>query len=686
MKSSRLNWTLVLVLLSVAVLIAGCRTPASDNGSPATASAQEDAGSQVTLAATVMPPTESPVEPTATVSPSAVPPTETGTPQPTMTPSPPTATPTPVPVQTAFTVDEVVAQLQGLQIDAFFELSFKHLLLRDPELITTLGLADSFGLRNDRLNDLSDAYTTESHELRVAILDLLRGFDRSTLSEGEQTSYDVYEWYLDDLIRGFPFRYHNYPWHHFFGYHDELDLLFTQLHPLNSPEDIDDFMIRLSLVDDQVEQLLEGLKLREQMGIILPSFSIELSKQQIMGYLRMSGIDPATVQASQMSIYTSFGDRVRVLDGLDGNTRVALREEVLAELERSFIPAYLLMLDYLEHLSTIATDDAGVWKFPDGEAYYAWALRHETSTDMTAAEIHQLGIAEVARIQTEMRAVFDELGYPQEGTIAELTQRAIQEAGSIGTASTDGQNQAIAAYEEILEEVDQRLDAIIDVRPETELVVIANPAGGGGFYVSGSLDGSRPGAFHAGVGGGQLNKFEMATVAYHEAIPGHYLQDALAMELDLPLFRNVIFYNGYGEGWALYSERLAWELGLFEDDPYGNLGRLSLELLRAIRLVADSGIHELRWTREEAVAYMTENMGASGWVHEIDRYIVWPAQSTGYKVGMLKLLDLRQKAMDALGEQFDAREFHRVVLTSGSMPLEILEQAVDRYIDDKLNQ
>ena len=327
-----------------------------------------------------------------------------------------------------------------------------------------------------------------------------------------------------------------------------------------------------------------------------------------------------------------------------------------------------------------------MWKFPNGDAYYAHILRREASVDIAPEEAHQMGLDEVARIQAEMRQVFDELGYPQDASLVELIERAAEDGGSYNTQTQAGRDQVVEAYETILDELEQKLDEMFDIRPQAELVVIGDTTGGGGgYYMEASKDGSRPGAFHAGVGGYQVSKFDMPTIAYHEANPGHHFQIAIAQEMDLPTFRNDLFFNGYGEGWALYAERLAWELGLYEDDPYGNIGRLHLELLRAARVVADTGIHALGWTQEEAYAYMRDTVGAR-WAFETDRYIAWPAQSAGYKIGMVKILELRQKAMDELGEKFDIKDFHRVVLGNGSMPLDILERVVQDYIDAKLGK
>ncbi len=611
---------------------------------------------------------------------------------PTLTPVP--LTETPLPTDTAeptvgsisfpldLSIEPITAELEGLPIDQFFELSFQHLLVRDPELLTMLGLAESMGLHNDRLNDLSESYAEETQQLRIAILELLRSYDREALSNSQQISYDVYEWYLDDLIQGYEFRDHHYYIRHYYsGYQDNLILLLTELHPFNTMEDAQDYIARLSQVSTQVEQLIQILKRQQSKGIVLPRFSLHLTRQQLVYLLQMSDEDPATIRRGSVSAYTVFNEKLSQIEGLSKEERQVLREAALTQVEQSYIPALLALIYYIDELIPVADDTAGVWKLPDGEAFYSYVLRHETSTSLSASEIHQIGLDEVDRIQGEMRSIFAELGYPQDASFEELITRAIQDAGYLA-----GGERVVLEYENLLAEVDERLYAVIDVRPRIDLVVVPEP-GRGGYYVGGTLDGSRPAAFHAGVGDTEFSKFEMATIAYHEAIPGHYLQDALAMELpDLPRFRNVIFYNGYGEGWALYAEQLAWELGIYQDDPYGNLGRLYMELLRSVRLVADTGIHSLQWTREQAKAYMIETLGGSRWENEVDRYIVWPAQATEYKIGMLKILELRQKARTTLGDAYDPKEFHRVILLNGSVPLPILERIVDEYIQHTLNQ
>lgn len=679
--AGRVILVLVLVLTSLPLGACARGQPAGQTTSQPTTAAQAATDTPgpptttPTLQPTLPPPTaEPPIETATAAAPTAPPPT---------TPPQPTATATAtaqVAASYSPAVSNMVAGLEGLPIEEFLDESYEQWLLRNPEYLTALGLSDAFGLRNDRLNDLSDGYLRETQELEAAILELLRAYDRNALTPEQQVSYDVYEWWLADRVRGHPFAYHNYPVHHFLNsYHDELVRLFTELHPLSSREDAEDYVARLSQVDIQVEQVLAGLELRKELGVIPPRFILEWT----LGGLQ----DLAHSSARATPYYTTFRDKVNALEGLDDADKQALLQAAETEIGSSVLPAFGALLNATRELMAVATNDAGVWKLPDGDDYYAYILRHESSSDLTADEIHELGLAEVTRIQAEMRVVFEELGYPQDASLSELMGRAIDDGGFYDIRTQEGKDRYLEAYEARLDEVEGRLDQAFDISPEAEVIVVGDQGfTGGGYYVSASLDGSRPGAFHTGIGGSWAPKFNMPTVAYHEAIPGHHFQIAIAQEADLPFFRTDLFFNGYAEGWALYAERLGHELGLYEGDPYGDLGRLQLELLRAVRLVTDTGIHAQRWTREEAKAYMNEALGdpSGRWSHEVERYIVLPGQATGYKVGMLKILELRQRAMDALGDQFDIKEFHRVVLGNGSMPLEILERVVQDYIDEHL--
>jgi uncharacterized protein (DUF885 family) len=324
------------------------------------------------------------------------------------------------------------------------------------------------------------------------------------------------------------------------------------------------------------------------------------------------------------------------------------------------------LIEHMEQVEPVASADAGVWRLPDGEAYYEWLLRDHTSTDLTPDEVHEIGLDQVKRVEAEMRAAFDALGYPADASLGELRQRARDEVGSIPVQTDTEVAAALEQYDGMIAEAEEALRPLFGMWPQSELEVVPNPQGGG-YYVAGTTDGSRPGGYHVGIGG-QISLVTMATILYHEAVPGHHTQIGLAQELDLPIFRRYIQYNAFAEGWALYAERLAAEAGLYDDDPYGNVGRLELELLRAVRLVVDTGIHSKRWTAAEARSYMDEVI--PGWSHEVERYMVLPGQATGYMIGQQVLLDLRDPYEE------DLVAFHDLVLGGGSMPLGVLEAVV----------
>jgi uncharacterized protein (DUF885 family)/metal-dependent hydrolase (beta-lactamase superfamily II) len=451
-------------------------------------------------------------------------------------------------------VAEIVSGLQDLPFDEFLDQSYLQLLLRSPETITAMGLSEELGLGNDRLDDLSDAYLRETQELESAVLDLLRSHDRDALSPEQALSYDLYEWFLDSQVRGHQFAYHDYPLHHFIrSYHYNLDGLFTEILPLESERDVKDYIARLSQVDHQVEQLMEGLRLREELGVIPPKFIVDLARESVAGYLGMGSTGPSSIDARQQRVYTRLDQALGQMDGLSAGEVQAVRDAALHEIETSFIPALLVLVDYLDYTGTIATADAGAWKLPDGDAYYATMLRRETGTDLTPAEIHELGLSEVARIQAEMREVLLGLGYPEEEGFRELMDRAINDGGWFDISTQAGKDQYIAAIEAVIDEAERAADAVFDLRPKGDVAIIGGPTGG--YYVPGAPDGSRPGSYHVSLEGQWRPKYTMPTVAYHETAPGHHFQIAIVQELELPLLRRDIRFNSYSEGWAMYAER-----------------------------------------------------------------------------------------------------------------------------------
>ncbi len=318
----------------------------------------------------------------------------------------------------------------------------------------------------------------------------------------------------------------------------------------------------------------------------------------------------------------------------------------------------------------------GVWQLPDGDRFYLSRLRHHTTTDLTPAELHQNGLDDVERVQQEIRRAFDTLGYPTYETLSQLYQRVAFDSGIVPA------DEIVALNEGFIRQAQEDIKEVFDIAPKAEVIVIGGEQGG--FYSLGSLDGSRPGAYYIG-NLYDSPRYWMRTIAYHEAIPGHHFQIAIGNEQDVPLFSKggEYIYTAFVEGWALYAEYLAKELGWYDDDIYSELGRLQWELMRAARLVVDTGLHHFRWNRQEAIDYMMSEVGSgeASATHQIDQYLFLPGYFSTYKTGFWKIMDLRQHAMDELGDRFDIKAFHRAVLLHNRLPLPLLERLVADYID-----
>jgi uncharacterized protein (DUF885 family)/putative intracellular protease/amidase len=692
-RPPRKNIILVLTLILLCAWAVSCgsekATQAPPSSSP-TMTMTMTMTAEPTLPAPTAEPTQVPTtEPEPTQAPTAeLEPTEppsstmtmTAEPEPTEPPTaepeptePPTPEPEPAEPYTA-AAGELAAKLQGLSLDDFFEVSWRELMYRYPETIVGEGLSEVYPLETVELTNISDAYIRETYQMYAVILETLRTFDRESFSPERQVSFDVYEWYLDDKVREQEFMYYDYPATYFItSVQSDVLQFFTDLHPIANQQDAQDYVTRLGQVDVKFEQLLEGLKLREDAGIVPPGFATNWALYGLRDITRSA--------AARTPFYQALKEKLDPLSNVDPAQKQALLDAAEETINAVVIPAYNDLVDYLAHLESIAPSDDGLWQFPNGDAYYAYVLRHHTSTDMTPDEVRELGLQELDRIHAEMRAIFDALGYPQDESLAELFDRVEQDGGYIPAG------EVLDTYTQLVQQADQNLDEVFDARPQAQIKVVASSIKG--MYVSGSYDGSRPGAFHAGQGDSREPFYAMPTLAYHEAVPGHHFQVSLAQEANLPSFRRGVFFTAFVEGWALYAEQLAWELGWYEDDPYGDLGRLQAEAFRAARLVMDTGIHAQGWTSDQSNAFFTKNTGfESGDAvdpnGQTTRYIVWPGQATTYKIGQIKFLQVRQKAMEQLGEQFDIKEFHNVVLLNGPMPLAVLETVVDNYIAARL--
>ncbi len=572
------------------------------------------------------------------------------------------------PLPSATPQSETPAGTRELPFGQFLEQSFDTLLRRDPETISFEGLDRQLGTKGNQLTPLTEDYIRETYALQRDTLARLHTYDRAALSPEEQITYDAYEWYLDDLVQGQEFIYQDYPVNQMtiLSVPSVTEYLFTDIQTVSDLASAQVYLERLAQVGDKFAGLIDGLQRRQQAGILPPRMILEWALPGIQSM----GARPAR----NTPYYTALQQKLAPLSSIPPAEQQALLGQAEKEIKNSILPAYQELAQVLQAQMTRAPRNTGVWQHPQGEAYYRYALRHHTTTELTPEQVHQMGLDELKRIQGEMHARFAALGYPIHDNLGQLYQRLAEEGEMVAGA------QVMERYRQLIEGAGRRSETIFDLRPSSAVEVRSIPQGSA-YYISPALDGSRPGIFYAPVGGEQPY-YRMPSLAYHEAVPGHHFQIGIARDLKLPLFRSLAQFNAYTEGWALYAERLVAEQGWYADDPAGDLGRLQYEALRAARLVTDTGIHAKKWEFEQAVDFMVENTGMprQAMEYEVARYIAWPGQATSYAVGMLRLLELRRQAQEALGKRFDLKEFHNTVLGSGSLPLEALQGMIDRYI------
>jgi uncharacterized protein (DUF885 family) len=582
----------------------------------------------------------------------------------------------------------------------FYDRLFIEIALDNPELTSAMGIPVLYDLSKDELNDISDAKQWESFIKMKENYNTLLSYDFESQSEANQLNTKILAYYLEGLIEGEAFFYHDYPVNQIGGVQNDLPSFMENSHKIRNESDIEAYIARLSQFDLKFNQLIDNLKLRESKGIIPPKFVIESVITEMNGFIGAKDTESTRleVEKNQISpvksniLYTNFETKIEELEDLSAEEKQAYKQQVEKEIGTTVFTAYSNLIKYLTQLESKATTDDGVWKLPNGEAFYRYQLKQRTTTDLDPEEVHQIGLSEVSRIKKEMQSILVAQGYNDTSkTLGQTIQELNKEDRFLFPNNDEGRKMVINEYDQILSEISAGLDDAFDVRPKAGLEVKRVPAfkeqgSAGAYYNRPAMDGSRGGVFYANLRNVHESvKFGMKTLAYHEGIPGHHFQIAIQSELeDVPIFRTIGMFTAYIEGWALYAERLAWELGFYKNDPFGNLGRLQAEMFRAVRLVVDTGIHFKKWTREEAIAYMVANTGMTTTevTSEIERYIVWPGQACAYKIGMMKILSLREKAKEELGSEFDLKTFHNVVLKNGAVPLDILEEIIDDYISE----
>ena len=554
----------------------------------------------------------------------------------------------------------------GMALEPFLEDAAAQLARLSPETVTWLGIGPTLGMRDDHLDPLTVEAERTYYDLEQAIENHLATYDLSQESPDARLYAETYGAYIRNDLAGRPYADNVYSVSSYMdSYPTYIEWFLTSLHPLSTLDNAEDYLSRLSELSTRFRELEARLASSEELNAVPPRFMLEKAVEQI----RKTG----ETKAEETPFYKTLESALAAVDGIDAATTSNLLDRTRNLLEKEVLPSYLELAEYVSGMAARASDDAGVWKQVNGDAYYAYCLASQTTTTLTADQIYDLGISEVARIEAEVQTAAAALGWDSTTTMPEIFGKLTQLTG------TSTGNDTMARCQTILDAIVPRIAPAFDRMPTQKLIVVD---GGTDMYFSaGTLDGSRPGQFFAATQTPQPI-YELPTTTYHEAVPGHGLQAAYAYEANLPEYIAGLSFTAFAEGWALYAERLAWEMGAYDDNPYGNLGRLQDELFRAVRLVVDPGIHAKHWTYEQAVNYMVENTGFSeDYVRaEVERYIVSPGQAVTYKIGMLKIVELRDRAKAVLGSSFSLPAFHDAVLSHGELPLALLEQQVDAYI------
>ncbi|MPY21019.1 DUF885 domain-containing protein [Shewanella sp. YLB-07] len=574
------------------------------------------------------------------------------------------------------------AESESEKANALFEAIFMENVMASPISQTHLGIKTDYGKWDDRgeETDAQDLARSQKH------LKQLSKLDQSKLDSQTNLSYTLLKQKLEQEVNDYQWRYHNYPVNQMYGGHSMVASFLINQHQITEISDAEAYISRLNGVPKYLQQLEDSLEVRAQKGIIAPKFVfphvLSDSKNIITGQPFDSSED------SDSALWADFQRKLASLD-IDENDKNQLLSDAKQALLTKVKPAYVHLISYITELETKADTRDGAWKFPQGEAYYNNALARTTTTDITANQIHELGIAEVARIHGEMRDIMKQVGF--EGDLQAFFKFMREDKQFYYPPTDEGREAYLNDAIVLIDTMSSRLDEVFNVKPKAPMIVkrveaFREKSAGKAFYNQPSPDGTRPGTYYANLYDMKaMPKYQMEALAYHEGTPGHHMQIAIAQELEgVPKFRKFGGYTAYIEGWGLYSEYFPKEMGLYSD-PYSDFGRLAMELWRSCRLVVDTGIHAKKWTREQSIAYYVDNTpnAKSDAVKMVERHIVMPSQATAYKVGMLKILALREKAKKSLGDKFDIREFHTLVLQNGPLPLDILEDQIDLWVSQK---
>lgn len=570
---------------------------------------------------------------------------------------------------------------ESARINRFFEKSFETDLKNSPQLQTELGIKTDYS----RLDDYSEEFQKLENERAEKNLQELHSFKFNSLSIEEQTSYRLFENETKQKLSEYEWRFHYHPFNQMFGYQSSFPAFLINKHTIENKNEALAYISRVAAFSIQMDQVLEGMAVRERKEIIPPRFVFEKVKRDTENLL--SGFPLTNDTRIMHPIYEDFTSKISKVKDLSRLTKKQLSADLGLALQKRMAPSYRKFLSYWAKLYLKAKFNNGAWALPQGEAYYKSQLIKHTTTDLSAKEIHLLGLSEVNRIQSEMGEIARQLHF--QGSLKDFFSY-LKTSPLFYYPNTDGgRKEYISEVENLMRGMNENLARLLTIRPNANLIVkpvepFREKSAGLAFYESPSEDGKRPGIYYLNTYNMKaLPKWAMAALAHHEGLPGHHLQIAIATQLKgLPRFRRYTSSTAFIEGWGLYAEYISKELGSY-GDLYSDFGRLYMELWRACRLVVDTGIHFQKWTREQSIKYLTDQtpIDEREALVEVERYFISPGQATAYKIGMIKILDLRERAKLKLKDKFELPLFHDEVLRHGSLPLNILEEKIMSWVE-----
>ncbi|NKB43698.1 MAG: DUF885 family protein [Alphaproteobacteria bacterium] len=574
--------------------------------------------------------------------------------------------------------DSPPTQTETERFNTFLDERFDAWVSRSPTWQSYLGIKDDY----DKWDDHSPERLDENLDFARKTIADIDAFDFAALDHQAQLSYRLYKDDMENILEAERYRYYGYQVNQMFGAQSDVPAFLINIHRVDTVEDAEAYVARLNGIPQNFGYTMDFMRKGQEMGILPPKFVFAHVLRDIDNVLTGRPYDNSDEDTALLADFRKKVGELEIADDEKAGL-IARAEQALLE---SVAPAYAALKKLVLEQQALANTDDGAWKHPDGDDYYRYQLQEITTTDLTADEIHDLGLAEVARIHDEMRGIMAQVEF--EGDLQAFFTFMREDDQFFYPNTEEGRDAYLQKTDTLIADMKTRLDGAFATLPKADLLVkpveaFREQSAGKAFYQSPSPDGTRPGTYYVNLYDmADMAVYELDALAYHEAIPGHHMQIAIAQELEgIPKFRRYGGYTAYIEGWGLYSEYLPKEMGLYQD-PYADFGRLSMELWRACRLVVDTGLHDKRWTREQAIQYLQDNTPApeAESVKSIERYIVMPGQATAYKIGMLKILELRSEAEEALGDAFDIRAFHDVVLASGALPLDILESQVRDWI------